>query len=40
MDRERWINVVKGEKYTIDLRSTEDAVERIPGRESTVERDQ
>ena len=30
MDRERWFNVVMGEKYTMGARSTEKMAERIP----------
>ncbi|MGD8593945.1 MAG: hypothetical protein PVF82_14005 [Gammaproteobacteria bacterium] len=37
MDRERWLNVVMGEKYTIDLKSTEKCAQRIPFPESAAD---
>ena len=30
MDRERWFNVVMGEKYTVDARTTEKLANRVP----------
>ena len=37
MDRERWLNVVMGEKYTVDLKSTEKLAQRIPFPESAAD---
>lgn len=37
MDRERWFRVVMGEKYKIDLRSTEKLAARIPLPESAAD---
>jgi superfamily II DNA/RNA helicase len=30
MDRERWFNVVMGEKFNVDARSTEKIAQRVP----------
>ena len=37
MDRESWLNVVMGEKYTVDLKSTEKCAQRIPFPESAAD---
>ena len=36
MDRERWFNVVMGESYKVDVRSTEKLAERVPLPESVA----
>ena len=36
MDRERWFRVVMGEKYKIDLKTTDKLAERIPFPESAA----
>jgi ERCC4-related helicase len=36
MDRERWFRVVMGEKYKVDLRTTEKLAERLPFPESAA----
>ncbi len=30
MDRERWFNVVMGERYAVDARNTDKLAERVP----------
>jgi len=36
MDRERWFKVVMGEKYKVDVRTTEKLAERLPFPESAA----
>ena len=38
MDRERWFQVVMGENYRLDLRSTEELAERVPFPEAAAKR--